>query len=239
MRSRFADHFNHDDQAAGYDADVRNQADPIRTGYDALLAWVAARALPDGNADACVLDLGASTGNLGLRLPAVRELVCVDVSAEMRRIGAEKLAGRPGVRWVAADLLEFFDGPAGPFDAVVSTYAIHHLTEDEKGWLFERIHAALAPGGRAVFGDLMFADAAERARVLAAYRASGRADLADEIEEEFFWDVTAALGRLEALGLEVATQRFSELSWGVEVRKPGPGWGSEATLPARRRRDAT
>jgi hypothetical protein len=44
VRSRNADRFNHDEDAAGYDRDVLNEADPIRAGYDALLDWVAAGA---------------------------------------------------------------------------------------------------------------------------------------------------------------------------------------------------
>ena len=35
MRSLYADKFNHDADAAGYDADVRNESDPIRAGYAA------------------------------------------------------------------------------------------------------------------------------------------------------------------------------------------------------------
>jgi tRNA (cmo5U34)-methyltransferase len=37
--------------------------------------------------------------------------------------------------------------PDGPFDAVVSALAIHHLAHDEKRALFARIHHALVPGG--------------------------------------------------------------------------------------------
>ena len=43
MKSEFADKFNHDEDAPDYDQDVRNEADPIRAGYDALLNWVAAQ----------------------------------------------------------------------------------------------------------------------------------------------------------------------------------------------------
>ena len=218
MRSRHADRFNHDEEAAGYDRDVLDEADPIRAGYDALLDWVARRAAPDARSR--VLDLGSGTGNLALRLAAFGELVCVDVSQEMERIARAKLSGRDAIHWICSDLLEYFDAPGPEFDAVVSSYAIHHLVEDEKQRLFERISGRLAPGGRVAFGDLMFETAQARRDTLDAYRASGRAELADDIEEEFFWDVSSALAGLEALGLSVETRRFSELSWGIAGTVP-------------------
>ena len=35
----------------------------------------------------------------------------------------------------------------GPWDAVISSLAIHHLSDDEKRQLYRRIRAALKPGG--------------------------------------------------------------------------------------------
>ena len=218
MRSRHADRFNHDEDAADYDRDVLNEADPIRAGYAALHDWVAGRAAPDARSR--VLDLGSGTGNLALRLTAFGELVCVDVSQEMARIARRKLARHDAIEWVRADLLAYFDTPGPPFDAVVSSYVIHHLVEDEKQQLFERISGRLASGGRVAFGDLMFESAQARRDTLDAYRASGRAELADDIEDEFFWDVSSAVAGLEALGLDIETRRFSELSWGIAGTVP-------------------
>jgi putative AdoMet-dependent methyltransferase len=212
-RSRHADEFNHDEEAAGYDTEVRNEDDPIRAGYAALLDWVAHEA--GISEHATVLELGSGTGNLTRRLPRAREIVCVDVSSEMLRIAEQKLAGRDDARFVRSDLLEYFDRPGPELDAVVSTYAIHHLTEPEKAALFARVAERLRPGGRIAFGDLMFASAGERTHALAEWRATGLAELADDVEKEFFWDLETALEALRALGFTLATRRFSDLSWGV------------------------
>ncbi len=40
MKSRFADKFNHDDQAEIYDRLVCSEYDPIRADYEHLLDWV-------------------------------------------------------------------------------------------------------------------------------------------------------------------------------------------------------
>jgi putative AdoMet-dependent methyltransferase len=123
---------NHDAQAAAYDRVVANETHPIRAGYARCLDWVAAHVAPGDR----VLDLGSGTGNLALRLPPCR-LTCVDVSAGMTRIARAKV--RCEATWVEADLLGYLEAPRGPFDAVVSTYAAHHLTDAEKATLFERV----------------------------------------------------------------------------------------------------
>lgn len=218
MRSRYADKFNHDEDAEGYDLDVLNEDNPVRAGYDRLLDWMVARASP--TAQSRILDLGAGTGNLGLRLPRFGELVCVDVSERMVAIGREKLRGKTGVTWVVSDVLEFFDRASGRFDVVLSSYAVHHLTPEEKDHLFSRTWACLAAGGNALFGDLMFENQAAREGLLEEYRRSDRRELAVEIEDEFFWDLEGATRSLRNLGFALEVERFSTLSWGIDARKP-------------------
>ncbi len=218
MRSEFADKFNHDQDAPTYDVDVQDASDPIRAGYSALLDWVVERAEP--SPDARVLDLGVGTGTLSLRLPCFGQLVCIDVSEAMLEQAEQKLRCAGDVTLVTADLLEYFDQATACFDAVLSTYAVHHLTEGEKARLFELVRARLSPGGRAVFGDLMFADNRSRRESLAQYRTHGRSELADAIEDEFFWNVETAVKTLEQLDFAVETRRFSELSWGIAARLP-------------------
>lgn len=219
MRSEYADEFNHDDDAAGYDADVCNSADPIRTGYEAAQQWTIKHAAI--TARDTVLDLGAGTGNTSQLIAACRALVCVDVSSKMLAIAKTKLAHLPAVSYVSADILEYFDRPTHPFDAVVSAYCIHHLTADEKPALFNAIYYCLKPGGRAAFADLMFENSAARSAYLERYRREEQNEVAEAIEEEFFWLIDNAATALRQAGFEcLEVQRFSDLSWGVAVRKP-------------------
>lgn len=222
MRSEFADVFNHDKEAADYDDEVLDETDPIRTGYNEVLDWVAAHA--NSAAGRTVLELGAGTGNLSQRLKAFKALVCVDISAEMTRINMRKLASFKNVTWVLSDLLEFFDEPRPAFDTFISTYAVHHLTEEEKQSLYKLLWSVLTPGGVAVFGDLMFENEMQRQQILNDFRRNDRERLANEIEQEFFWDVALAKQGLRRLGFEVRVRRFSTLSWGLLARKPLRDW---------------
>jgi tRNA (cmo5U34)-methyltransferase len=45
--------------------------------------------------------------------------------------------------------------PEGPFDLVISAFAVHHLDADEKAALFDRVAEVLAPGGRFVLCDVV------------------------------------------------------------------------------------
>jgi tRNA (cmo5U34)-methyltransferase len=93
-----------------------------------------------------VLDLGAGTGLMSeavlSRYPEA-EMVLVDGAAEM----VEQAPARLGdsVRTIVADMRDPL--PDGPFDAVVSALAIHHLEHSDKQDLYRRIHAVLRPGG--------------------------------------------------------------------------------------------
>jgi tRNA (cmo5U34)-methyltransferase len=94
-----------------------------------------------------VLDLGTGTGALAAMVaaayPAAR-LTLLDGAPAMVSKAAQNL----GTRAVAALVQDFADPlPSGPFDAVVSSLAIHHLSDSGKASLYARSHAALRPGG--------------------------------------------------------------------------------------------
>lgn len=218
MKSRHGDFFNHDDVAHLYDEDVLDERDPIRAGYDALLDWVSGH--PGVVGARRILDLGSGTGNLSMRLGSFEKLVCVDISAKMQEIARQKMGDvgddASAVQFVQSDLLGYFDNPP-TFDAIISTYAIHHLTEEEKQLFFQKVYEALADEGTAVFGDLMFADKADEQRLRQKF--NNHPEVVEVFDEEFFWYVDQAEQWLRGLGFETEVRRFSDLSWGIAARK--------------------
>ncbi len=210
--------FNHDPWAAKYDDDVRNETDPIRTGYAAVLDWVVEQA--QIGATDIVVDLGMGTGNTAQRIVTAREVIGVDLSGNMLALAQPKLTHLPKVTFVQADLLAFFQQPDVHFDALISTYAIHHLTDAEKAQLFHHIGRTIAPGRRAVFGDLMFANVATRDQLTEHYRAQGDQAMVETFAEEFFWLVEEDCTQLQQAGFAIVdVKQFSQLSWGICVEK--------------------
>jgi tRNA (cmo5U34)-methyltransferase len=94
-----------------------------------------------------ILDLGAGTGILSAaiahRVPDV-QLHLLDASSEMLQKASQRLsAHQPQMSVQSLDS----ELPAGPFDAVVSALAIHHLNDAGKRALYSRIFSTLVPGG--------------------------------------------------------------------------------------------
>jgi len=106
MRSVHEPVFNHDDDANDYDADVRNEKDPIRAAYHDVLAWVISEARIDSSSR--VLELGSGTGNLSCHLDQCGELVCVDLSERMEAIARSKSGHILNRRFIKADIFVFF-----------------------------------------------------------------------------------------------------------------------------------
>ena len=158
MRSSHADIYNHDEDAATYDQDVLRSEDPIREGYTEVLDWVAQNAAI--TEDSAVVELGSGTGNLTVRLPPCRSLICVDVSDEMSKIAKQKLRGTSHISYVQADILEYFDAdpPLYLMWRLVHTLYITSLRR-RKELLFDQLVRRLLPGGCALFGDLMLESA--------------------------------------------------------------------------------
>lgn len=97
-----------------------------------------------------MLDLGSGDGRLlGLVKVArpVRAAVALDFSPTMiERLHARFMAD-PSIEVVTHDLARPLPDSLGRFDAVASSFAIHHLVHDRKRDLYQEIFAILNPGG--------------------------------------------------------------------------------------------
>ncbi|MGH9300327.1 MAG: class I SAM-dependent methyltransferase [Acidimicrobiales bacterium] len=105
-----------------------------------------------------VVDLGAGTGQLALRLaPVSQSVLAVDVSTSMIKMLAEK-ASAEGLNNVESrvEAIEEMELAPQSVDLVVSNYALHHLRDQDKARLVVSIARWLRPGGRLVIGDMMF-----------------------------------------------------------------------------------
>jgi tRNA (cmo5U34)-methyltransferase len=131
-----------DAHAADYDALRRRLVPSLDAFYDAAVAALALASRPLRR----VLDLGAGTGLLAERVGAAvpgAELTLLDGSPAMLATARARLG--VGVVHLLQDFAD--DLPAGPWDAVVSALAIHHVEDTPKRRLFAQVHERLAPGG--------------------------------------------------------------------------------------------
>ena len=93
-----------------------------------------------------ILDLGAGTGMLSAVVAEAwpdAAFTLFDFSPRMLEQAKESLG--EAVRVLTGDMYEGI--PAGPFDAVISALAIHHLTDEGKRSVYEAVFGELRPGG--------------------------------------------------------------------------------------------
>lgn len=105
-----------------------------------------------------VVDLGAGTGLLSLRVAAeVKRVTAVDSSRAML-VGLEANAKNlryDNILTVFADMRSL-PLPDESATLVVSNYAFHHLSDAEKHVALAEARRILVPGGRLVISDMMF-----------------------------------------------------------------------------------
>lgn len=175
-----------------------------------------------------VLDLGAGTGLFaGIvkgRFPDA-QVHLSDASEAMLEQGRARLADVPGVSFSVEDMAERL--PEGPWDAVISALAIHHLTDADKRALFGRIRAALKPGGWFINAEQVAApDAEAEARQVRLWhghiRAAGVDDAgvaaaADRMKHDLCATVEDQLSWLRAAGFRQVDAPFRHWRFAVLV----------------------
>lgn len=147
------------------------------------------------------LDIGTGTGNLAGKLAAAgAAMVGVDQSREMLKRCAAKV---PGIETKIGNFLALpcFDQQ---FDFVVSSFAYHHLTDEQKPLALEEMNRVLKPGGRLCIADWMADDEAQRAELLAMLRDSGHAPGVQLAAEEVYALRPEMLAWLQRNGYTVA-----------------------------------
>jgi tRNA (cmo5U34)-methyltransferase len=153
--------------------------------------------------------------------PGVR-IEVLDASEAMLAQARARLGPAAGAVHVA-DMSE--PPPQGPFDAVVSALAIHHLDDPGKRDLFARVHDALAPGGAFVNAEQVAGpseplDRAYRSIWERDCRALGAsedelADARERMRHDRCADVESQLRWLRSAGFESADCVFK--SWRFAV----------------------
>jgi tRNA (cmo5U34)-methyltransferase len=155
--------------------------------------------IPDGARR--VLDLGTGDGRLLALLQRDRPEIVgvgVDFSEVMLEEARKRFDGDERVELVQHDLSEPF--PAlGRFDAVISSFAIHHLEHDRKRSLYGEVFDLLEPGG--VFANFEHVASATHRLHLAFFEAIGE-PIEDEDPSDRLLDVHTQLQWLRDIGFE-------------------------------------
>ena len=143
--------------ADGYDRSV-DISDEDNTypfaGYKKVLAGIY-EAVRKGQGNR-VLDIGFGTGVLTCKLyENGYDITGIDFSERMIQIAQEKM---PSARLIQHDFLNGLPGELinTKFDAIICTYAIHHLDDPAKIEFLKELQTHLSPTGKIYIGDIAF-----------------------------------------------------------------------------------
>lgn len=96
-----------------------------------------------------LLDIGAGIGlfsEMVLKKYPQARIELIDLSSDMLQIAKERLASYPDVTFTIADMNDI-QPENNKYDAIISSLAIHHLTDKDKKNLYQKIFCGLKPIG--------------------------------------------------------------------------------------------
>lgn len=165
--------------------------------------------------DRC-LDLGAGTGFLTLPLAEMAgSVLATDLSAEMLvslRASADRTGAQVTTRVVDMAQLQL---PPASFELIVSSYAMHYLTDTDKQLLLGKMFDWLVPGGRMVISDMMM----------------GRK--LDHHHRQVFWEKAVAMLRRGPAGWWRLVKNVARIGSGKGRLRPcPPDWWTAAITEA-------
>ena len=164
---------SYDQTVTGHDLEYRD----LFLHYDDILQQVADRSFGH------VLEFGPGTGNLTVKLiNKGLSVIGVEPSGVMRKIALEKVAGR-------AKIIEghFFHFPQNlTFQTIASSYAFHHLTDEEKAEAIASYRNFLQTGGKIVFADTMYETVKSYQKAIIDASQKGFHNLANDLQSEYY-----------------------------------------------------
>ncbi|WP_167751373.1 MerR family transcriptional regulator [Lentibacillus salicampi] len=208
LRKSWEDKWNFDKQAAGYDQNIKMAGYRFNVHQDYDKALSKAAETTQLNPGEVCMDIGVGTGNLGAKfLNQGARVIGVDQSGEMLKVCHEKypaIETRKG-HFLALPLLD------KEVDTIVSSYALHHIPDNEKLLALEEMSRVLKGEGQICLVDLMFRNDTHRGDMIRQFGEDGNSEAVDAIEDEFYADRSRLTEWFTANGFHVKTHAFNDI----------------------------
>ncbi|MCY9091655.1 class I SAM-dependent methyltransferase [Bacillus mojavensis] len=203
-----------EDWAATYDQTVQGfdiQYKEAFRGYNDILDAIVSRS------GMRVLEFGPGTGNLTAKLlEAGKSVFGVEPSPAMRKLASDKLRGRAEI--VDGDFLTFPE-PTFQADTIVSSYAFHHLTDEEKRAAIKQYGKYLHMHDKIVFADTVFEHEEAYNQAIDKARSQGFYQLANDLKTEHYPTLETMKEMFTAEGFAVQFIQQNDFVWIMEAIK--------------------
>jgi putative AdoMet-dependent methyltransferase len=198
---------SYDESVSGHDDEYRE----VFERYDDILNTVVQKA------GKVVLEFGVGTGNLTKKLlESGKKVYGIEPSAPMREKAYEKLGDSVSIQ--DGDFLNF-PLPDEPVDTIVSTYAFHHLTDEEKEQAIGKYGKLLRKGDKIVFADTAFVDQEAFKQMIIESKERGFYQLAEDLEREYYTTLPTLEQMFTKHGFSVTFTSLNRFVWLMEAVK--------------------
>ncbi|WP_102027434.1 class I SAM-dependent DNA methyltransferase [Salirhabdus sp. Marseille-P4669] len=190
----------YDQTVVGHDEEYKE----VFLNYENILQEVCNRV--SGN----ILEFGVGTGNLTLKLKeAGYKVLGIEPSQKMRELAAKKV----NVSIVDGDFLNFPLEKWDTIDGIVSSYAFHHLTDDEKVEAIQKYRTLLPVNGKIVFADTVFENEQAKGNMIKWAEERNFLNLALDLKTEYYTTIPFLTKSLEDNGFSVDFTQMNDFVW--------------------------
>ncbi len=211
MGREFNDLFNewshsYDQTVTGHDPEYEE----VFIDYEKILTTVAKKS------KGTVLEFGVGTGNLTAILNEKGlNVFGIEPSEGMRSIAKQKLKN---ITILDGDFIDFPKIDV-PIDTIVSTYAFHHLTDEEKEIAIKKYSNLLHEGGRIIFADTVFPTEEAKQEKIQESLDRNFHRLAEDLQREYYTTIPVLQHIFDQYGFTVNFTKLNPFVWLIEAQK--------------------
>jgi putative AdoMet-dependent methyltransferase len=194
----------YENTVSGLDIEYRE----VFENYDKILETVAIKS------NNTVLEFGVGTGNLTEKLISLGRVV---YGVEPSKVMREKTKARfKDLHLYDGDFLNFPE-LRGKVDSIVSTYAFHHLTDEEKDTALKLYSTLLGDQGKIVFADTAFVNEEHREEQHRIVKEQGYENLFADLKREYYTTLEILERLFEKNGFQVSFEKMNSYVWLMEA----------------------
>lgn len=206
-----------DEWAKSYDETVygtNNEYVEVFENYENILKYISDE-ISDKNG--LIVEIGVGTGNLTkLLYEKNSNIIGIEPSKEMRKIAKQKLQN--------VDILDghFLSIPIDKkIDAIVTSYAFHHLTYDEKKKALEYLDSKLNNNGKIVIADTMFESIEYKEKLLKYVESNKCFNLLNDLKTEYYELLDDICILFKELNYSYSLKKMNKYVWIISAIKGG------------------
>lgn len=213
IKNKWQDKWNFNSWAKSYDDDVKKDNGDLKIykNYELILQGVYDLVEELDRNNSKILEIGVGTGNLASKfLNNNYEIIGIDQSREMLSVAKEKY---PSLKVRLGEFLKIpYDSKS--FDVIISTYAFHHLNNDEKYIAIEEMIRVLKENGVIIIGDLMFESKEAEEQI---FKTLSQKQI-DEIKDEYYSYIDLLRMEFKKYNKKLEYHRIDQLNYIIKIQ---------------------